>query len=176
MKYLFGLFLILFSVQLVAKDRIYQGRVSGAIRGYDPVAYFTQNEAVRGSKKITYEYRDAKWRFASEENRELFKADPEKYIPQYGGYCAKAMSDDRFLKIDPKAWTIIDDKLYLNYSSRTRSTWRKDQSGLIAQADTFWSDHLVKTFKEEPKLEVELEEVKKPKVILDSVSEAAVNQ
>ncbi len=151
MKYVFGLLLVLFSVEAFAKDRFYQGRSSGAIRGYDVVAYYTQSDAVRGSKKITYKYGGAEWRFASEENRDLFKADPEKYVPQYGGYCAKAMSGDRFLKIDPKAWTIIDDKLYLNYSSRTRATWRTEQGDLIAQADGYWANHLVETFGETPK-------------------------
>lgn len=152
MKYIFTLFLVLFSVQIFAKDRIYQGRFSGAIRGYDPVAYFTQSDAIRGNKKITYQYRDAKWRFISEENRELFKANPEKYVPQYGGYCAKAMSDDRFLKIDPRAWTIIDDKLYLNYSPKTKTIWKQERAGLIEQADEFWTVHLDKTFNELPKV------------------------
>ncbi len=150
MKYIFGLLLIVFSIQILAKDRIYQGRYSGAIRGYDPVAYFTQADAVRGNKKITYKYKGAKWRFASEENRDLFKANPEKYVPQYGGYCAKAMSDNRFLKIDPKAWTIIDDKLYLNYSPKTRVVWREEQTDLIERADNFWTNHLVETFNEAP--------------------------
>lgn len=150
MKYIFGLLLVVFSVQIVAKDRIYQGRFSGAIRGYDPVAYFTESDAIRGSKKITYKYRDAKWRFSSEENKELFKSDPEKYIPQYGGYCAKAMSGDRFLKIDPKAWTIIENKLYLNYSPKTRVSWKQDNTGLIEKANQYWAVHLEETFNEAP--------------------------
>ena len=168
MKYVFGLLLILFSAQTIAKDRIYQGFFSGAIRGYDPVAYFTEGAAKRGDKKITYEYLDATWRFSSEEHKKLFIENPEKYIPQYGGYCAKAMSGDSFTKIDPKAWTIIDGKLYLNYSIRTRVAWRNEKDNLIDKADGHWTGHLVETFGEEP-----AEPEKVTEVILDSVDKAA---
>ncbi|MDI7864450.1 hypothetical protein MRS76_21175 [Rhizobiaceae bacterium n13] len=87
-----------------------------AIKGYDPVAYFTVNEAIEGSPEYSYHWLGANWRFASAENRDLFKKDPARYAPQYGGYCADGVSFGTVTtNIDPKAWRIIDGKLYLSY-------------------------------------------------------------
>jgi YHS domain-containing protein len=87
-----------------------------AIEGVDPVAYFTQGKPVEGKSEFAHDWMDATWYFASAENRDLFAADPEKYAPEYGGYCAWAVANGYTAKIDPEAWTIVDDKLYLNYS------------------------------------------------------------
>ena len=109
-----------------------------AIDGYDPVAYFEQGEPVEGSRSHTHEWQGATWRFASAENRDLFVADPEKYAPQYGGYCAWAVSQGKTAGIDPDAWKIVDGKLYLNYNSKIQKRWEGDVPGNIAAADRNW--------------------------------------
>ncbi len=114
----------------------------GAIRGYDPVAYFTDGQPVKGRPEISYDHFGATWHFASEDNRRRFAANPEKYAPQYGGYCAYAMSKGFVVSIDPEAWSIRDDKLYLNYSPGVRRTWLKDPAGYIEKADGHWARKL----------------------------------
>jgi YHS domain-containing protein len=109
-----------------------------AIRGYDAVAYFTQGKPVEGSPEHTADYNGAQWRFASAENRDLFTDDPEKYAPQYGGYCAWAVANNYTASTDPHAWTIKDGKLYLNFSKFVRTRWAIDKSGNIAKADVNW--------------------------------------
>jgi YHS domain-containing protein len=109
-----------------------------AIRGYDPVAYFTSGKPVKGSKEFTTRWRGATWHFASAENRDRFAAAPEKYAPQYGGYCAYGVSQGYTVSIDPAAWTVVDGKLYLNYSTSVRRTWEKDIPGYIRKADVNW--------------------------------------
>lgn len=106
-----------------------------AIRGYDTVAYFTQGAAARGSEAITTQWKGATWRFVSEQNLELFKAAPDKYAPQYGGYCAYAVAKGSLAKIEAQSWTIIDGKLYLNYDNTVQRLWQKDISGFIESAD-----------------------------------------
>jgi YHS domain-containing protein len=110
----------------------------GAIRGYDPVAYFTEGKPVKGSAERTFEWKGETFRFASAEHLALFKAQPEKYAPQYGGYCAYAASEGATASTEPKAWTIVDNKLYLNYSLNIRTLWSKDIPGRIARADANW--------------------------------------
>jgi YHS domain-containing protein len=109
-----------------------------AIRGYDPVAYFTEEHAVEGKPEFTAEYQGATWRFASAANRDAFIADPAKYAPQYGGYCAWAVSQGYTAPTDPDAWSLRDGKLYLNYSTAVRVRWALDKSGNIAAADRNW--------------------------------------
>ena len=111
-----------------------------AIRGYDAVAYHTEQRPVQGSAAYTHEYNDAVWQFASAENLEKFRAAPERYAPQYGGYCAYGMSKGYVVPTDPNAWKIEDGKLYLNYSHSVRETWLKDVPGNIARADVNWRD------------------------------------
>ena len=115
---------------------VYTESASGlAIRGTDPVAYFTESAAVEGSEDYEYEWDGAVWRFSSEENMELFAENPEQYAPQYGGYCAKAMSEGNVVSIDPEAWKIVDDRLYLNYSKGVQEQWVEDIEGNIVLAD-----------------------------------------
>lgn len=109
-----------------------------AIRGYDPVAYFTEGKPVEGKADFTHSYEGTTWRFASAANRDAFAADPLRYAPQYGGYCAYAVSQGYTASIDPDAWRIVDDKLYLNYSKSVQRRWERDVPGNIAKADTNW--------------------------------------
>lgn len=109
-----------------------------AIDGTDPVAYFTQSAPVAGSASITFDWNGATWRFVSEDNRNAFAADPEAYAPQYGGYCAYAVSKNYTAATVPEAWKIVDGKLYLNYSLRVKKTWERDIPGRIASGDANW--------------------------------------
>jgi hypothetical protein len=109
-----------------------------AIEGYDAVAFFTDGKAVEGRADYTTEWQDANWRFASAQHRDLFEADPAHYAPQYGGYCAFAVAKGKTVGIDPEAWQIVDDKLYLQYSKKVQKQWQEDIPGFIAQADENW--------------------------------------
>ncbi|VEP15612.1 exported hypothetical protein [Hyella patelloides LEGE 07179] len=130
--------------QTASAPPVYIESSSGlAIRGTDPVAYFTEGKAVAGNSQYEHEWNGATWRFSSEENLALFAANPEQYAPQYGGYCAKAVSEGNVASTDPNAWKIVDNKLYLNYSPEVQQQWVQDISGNIAKADSFWPDVLV---------------------------------
>jgi len=109
-----------------------------AIRGYDPVAYFTEGKPVKGDANLVFNWHKADWYFSSQENLDLFKASPEKYAPQYGGYCAFGLSNGYKAPTDADAWTIQDDKLYLNYNLQVRQEWNKDRQQRIKQADQNW--------------------------------------
>lgn len=122
-----------------AADPIYTGFFSNvAVGGYDPIAYFTEGEAVEGDQAHALEYMGAEFRFNSESNLAMFRADPEKYAPQYGGYCAWAMATGDFAKGDPHYWAIVDGKLYLNYDRKIQEKWQKDIPGFIESADARW--------------------------------------
>jgi YHS domain-containing protein len=109
-----------------------------AIDGYDPVAYFTEGKPVEGSSDFEYEWMGATWRFASAAHRDQFAAGPEKYAPQYGGYCAYAVSQGATADIDPDAWHIENAKLYLNLNKKVQSIWLQDIPGYIGKADANW--------------------------------------
>jgi YHS domain-containing protein len=115
-----------------------------AIKGYDPVAYFTKGDPVKGSAEYQHEWNSAIWYFSSAEHRDMFIAEPEKYAPQYGGYCAYAVSQDETANIDPKSWKIVDGKLYLNLNKRIHRKWEKDIPGYIEKADKNWPGVLKK--------------------------------
>lgn len=110
-----------------------------AIKGYDVVAYFTDMTATPGSSEHVVEWRGAKWHFASAENMARFQENPRAYAPQYGGYCAwgVAAKNDLF-EIDPQAWKIVDNKLYLNFNKDIQQQWLADIQGFINQADENW--------------------------------------
>ncbi len=110
-----------------------------AVRGTDVVAYFTEGKAVAGSPQFSHSWNGAEWRFSSSANRDAFAAEPGKYAPQYGGFCAWAVSQNYTAPIDPDAWKIVNGKLYLNYSRFVQLRWQLDTSGNIARADTNWS-------------------------------------
>jgi YHS domain-containing protein len=109
-----------------------------AIHGTDPVAYFTEGAAVTGSPEYTYDWGNATWQFASAENRDLFAANPQQYAPQYGGFCAWAVSQGYTASIDPNAWRIVEGRLYLNYSPGVQRQWEQDIPGNISRADANW--------------------------------------
>ncbi len=112
------------------------------IGGYDTVAYFAEGQPTKGSVEHALEWDGATWHFSSAENKAAFEANPAKYAPQYGGYCAYAVSEGYTAEIDPDAWKIVDDKLYLNFNQRIQRTWLKDVPGRIAKADANWPDVL----------------------------------
>jgi YHS domain-containing protein len=109
-----------------------------AVGGYDPVAYFTQGAPVKGERDFSYDYKGALWLFSSAENRDVFIADPDAYAPQYGGYCAWALAQNKLAKGDPKYWNIVDGRLYLNYNAKVQRDWLEDIPGFIEKADRFW--------------------------------------
>ena len=109
-----------------------------ALQWYDPVAYFIVGEATPGNWTITSSYNDATYRFASEEHKAAFDADPEAYLPQYGGYCAWAVAQGKTAKGDARRWAVVDGKLYLNYNKGIQKKWDKDRAGFIASADQNW--------------------------------------
>jgi len=109
-----------------------------AIRGYDPVAYFIMGKPVKGSKQFSVSYKGADWNFSSKQNAELFKANPGRYAPQYGGYCAYGLADGHKAPTDPDAWTIVNGKLYLNYDKDVQGLWTKKQKEYIITADKNW--------------------------------------
>jgi len=109
-----------------------------ALDGQDVVAYFTVKRPVQGSRQFTYQWNGAVWQFSSAQNRDLFAQNPEKYAPQYGGYCAKAASDGHLATTIPEAWEVRDGKLYLNYSLEARKEWRVDTETKIAKANANW--------------------------------------
>ncbi len=109
-----------------------------AIGGFDPVAYFTESKPVEGKSEFTLEHDGAMWQFASMENLEKFKADPASFAPQYGGYCAYAITKGKTKSIDPAAWKIIDDKLYLNHTMAVQEKWLKNSAKDIQTADAMW--------------------------------------
>jgi YHS domain-containing protein len=111
-----------------------------ALRGYDPVAYFQEHKPVPGSAQYTSAYLGSQFQFASAANRDLFMAKPEKFAPQYGGYCAYGMAKGYKASIDPAAFTVVGDKLYLNYSETVRSQWLTDIPGYIRKADANWPE------------------------------------
>jgi YHS domain-containing protein len=111
-----------------------------AIRGYDPVAYFKEGKPAPGSEKFTAQYKGSLFRFASAANRDVFAASPERYAPQYGGFCAYAAALGHKAPVDPGAFTIHNHKLYLNFNKPTEDLWRKDINGFIGKADKLWPE------------------------------------
>ena len=109
-----------------------------AIRGYDPVAFFTLGKPQEGSAEDSFVYEGATWRFASAENLARFKSDPARYAPQFGGYCAWAVSQHYLAPGDPKYWKIVDGKLYLNANARAKELWEADQADAIARGHANW--------------------------------------
>lgn len=115
-----------------------KGKSNLAVGGYDPVAYFVEKKARKGNKMYHYEYMDASYRFVSEENLELFKKNPDAYLPQYGGYCAWAVANGYTYRASPKHWSIVDGKLYLNFNGKVKNMWSEDTELRIAQGDKNW--------------------------------------
>ncbi len=120
---------------------------SVAIKGYDTVAYHTESQALKGKSEYSYEWNDAIWHFSSATTRDLFAANPERYAPQYNGFCASSITAGGFLSaiakttsmIDPEAWRIIDGKLFLNFSKGLMDKWSENTAANISKADQNWA-------------------------------------
>lgn len=109
-----------------------------AIQGYDPVAYFTDNAPVEGSGKFTATYKNAIYQFSNAKNRDLFKANPTDYAPQFGGFCAMGVALGKKFEVDPTAWRLVDGKLYLNLNKDIQAKWSSDIPGNLAEAGNLW--------------------------------------
>lgn len=109
-----------------------------AIRGTDPVAYFTEGRPVPGLREFSYEWKGSTWLFASAEHRDQFADNPQAYAPQYGGFCAYGLSYGALVSTKPDAWSIVDGKLYLNYSAAVQKKWKEDTAGNIDRANLNW--------------------------------------
>jgi YHS domain-containing protein len=115
-----------------------------AVNGYDVVSYFTELKPVKGSKEYSFKWKDAEWMFSSDKNLELFKSNPEKYAPQFGGYCAFGTAEGHTAPTKPDAWTVVDDKLYLNYNTDVMRMWREKKLEYIKQGNKNWPGVLSK--------------------------------
>ena len=111
-----------------------------AIKGYDPVAYFTVQQAKLGTSDYSATYNGATYHFVSEANKERFEANPTGYVPEYGGYCAFGVAMNKKFDTDPEAWKVVDGKLYLNLDISVQKRWLEDTAGYIASADTNWTN------------------------------------
>lgn len=111
-----------------------------ALKGYDAVAYFDEGKAVEGKTEFEHTWMDSTWKFSNAANRDLFAANPEKYAPQFGGYCAWGVTQGYLAPIDPKAWKVVDGKLYLNYDLNVQKDWQKDIPGNIQKATDLWPE------------------------------------
>ncbi len=133
--------IVIFGLADVAQAQVppvFQNHLRIAASGSDVVAYFTKGQPTQGSDAFVAEHAGATWRFATAEHRDLFLAQPNKFAPQYGGYCAYAVSQGAVAKTVPEAWSIVDGKLYLNYSLGVRTRWEADKHRYIEQATTNW--------------------------------------
>jgi hypothetical protein len=141
MKQLLTLLVLFLSLQAVAQElsgKIFSTK-NGAIDGYDVVAYFTDAKPVKGLKQHALKWNEAIWYFATAEHQALFKANPQQYAPQFGGFCSYGVSKGYKVKIEPEAWDILDGKLYLNYDLDVQKTWRKDRPKYIEKAKVNWA-------------------------------------
>ena len=127
-----------------AKDLLNTTWTGAAIKGYDPVAYFSDSKAIEGKTDFQSMHDGATYYFASKEHKDLFDANPEKYLPQFGGYCAYGVSINKTVNIDPTAFQIIDGKLYLQYSQDILAKFNQDPSGNLQKAQANWPN-LVET-------------------------------
>lgn len=120
-----------------AEEPVYTGLFGNiALGGYDSVSYFEKNgEPVKGDKIYTFEWRGAEWRFSNQKNLELFRENPKAFAPQYGGYCAWAISQGKLAKGDPKVYALVNGKLYLNYSKKIEKRWHINRDNFIRLAE-----------------------------------------
>jgi hypothetical protein len=115
-----------------------EARAGLALEGYDAVAYFTDGAPLLGNAQFTQQWQGARWQFGNAAHRDAFAADPARYAPQYGNYCAFAVSRGTTAHGDPKLWAIVDNKLYLNNNSFAQQLWNEDRPGNISAGDQNW--------------------------------------
>lgn len=137
MKRLSLFFIILFSYSISSADAVFNQK-GVSVKGYDVVAYQLDGKAVKGNAGYSHNWNNVEWYFSSKSNRDRFKKSPEHYAPQYGGFCAFAVSKGSLAPTDPHAWTVYNGKLYLNYSKSVRKTWKQDIDKHIKRADKNW--------------------------------------
>ncbi|SEW36115.1 hypothetical protein SAMN05428988_4446 [Chitinophaga sp. YR573] len=138
MKLVFTTLIILGFLHANAQKSEVYTTAGKAINGYDPVAFFTASRPMKGADSLSYQWKGATWLFSNKDNMNAFKSSPEKYAPQYGGYCAYGTADGHKAPTQIDTWTIADDKLYFNYNSKVKEMWTKDQKNLIMKADANW--------------------------------------
>lgn len=126
------------NVALADKLPVFTGGGDFAIRGYDTVAYHLEGKPVKGVNEFTAHWNDTNWRFVSAENRDMFLSDPERWAPAYGGYCAWAVANNYTAKTEPDAWSIVNERLFLNFNKSVRRTWGEDIPGNIKRGDANW--------------------------------------
>ncbi len=131
-------------INTLRNSSLFATRTDTAINGYDTVAYFTVGKPVKGLDSFVTDWMGAKWKFASQANLDLFKASPEKYAPQYGGYCAYGVSQGYLVKVDPDQFTVRDGKLFLNYDGEVQKKWLADPEGFIKTANGRFNELLKK--------------------------------
>ena len=134
-----GLATVAVPTAALAAAPVYTGTFSSiAVSGYDTVAYFTQGRPVQGSTSFRTNYKGAEWRFSSAANLAKFRANPAAYAPQFGGYCAWAVSQGYTASGDPTVWKIVGGKLYLNYNQEIGQKWSKNIAGFIKSGNANW--------------------------------------
>lgn len=138
MKKLIVLMLLLAALPVAAQQKVNTDKQGIAVSGYDVVAYFTEDAARKGNKDISFKHEGATYLFATEANRKLFTENPEKYLPRFGGWCAYGMSEGYKASVDPKAFTVYNGVLYLNYSLGVREEWQKNKDARIKKAEANW--------------------------------------
>lgn len=111
-----------------------------ALRGYDPVAYFSVGMPVKGAAAHHYQYKGSTFYFASSANERSFVRDPEKYVPQFGGFCALGTANGYKVSTQPDAFAVVDGKLYLNHDLKVLARWKEDVPGNITQAEKNWPE------------------------------------
>ena len=134
--------ILLIGKAALALEPVYKNQENVAIHGYDPVAYHLAGRAVAGDGAHSFVWNDATWYFLDAGNRERFASEPERWAPRYGGYCAWAVANNYVASIDPEAWSIVEENLYLNYSKSVRARWERDIPGNIQHADKNWPELL----------------------------------
>ena len=127
-----------FMITALHAQKVNTARGGLAIKGYDPVAYFTEGRPVKGDSRFTHTYEGAIYHFASAASRDEFAKDPARYVPQFGGFCAYAVSRNYTADTDPLAWKIAGGKLYLNYNARAQAKWEEDVPGNIQKGNANW--------------------------------------
>lgn len=132
------------AINTLKNSALFSSRTDTAINGYDTVAYFTQGKPVKGSDSFVFQWKEAKWKFSTQANLDLFRASPEKYAPQYGGYCAYGVANGNLVKVDPEQFTVLDGKLYLNYDADVQQAWKQDIPGFNTLADSKFQALLAK--------------------------------
>lgn len=140
MKYLIWVIMLVIFGSCMKETKEVFTTADGAINGYDPVSYFSEGGPSKGSPEFTAEWNGATWYFSNAYNKMLFDETPEKFAPQYGGYCAFGTADGHKAPTQPDAWTIVGGKLYLNYNKEVMGEWRKDTTGFIDKADANWPE------------------------------------